>query len=57
MTLQTITVIIRPKSIANIELRRIGVAQWGAPARSEIEMDPCTSKRYKCLSTAKQLHS
>ena len=39
-----------PKSIANIELWRIGVAQWGAPARSEIEMDLCKSRRYKRLS-------
>ena len=34
----------------------IGVAHWGAPARSEIEMDLCKSWRYKRLSVVESMH-
>ena len=47
------------KSIVDVKQQCIGfgVAQWGAPARSEIEMDLCKSRRYKRLSATEQLHS
>ena len=38
-------------------MESIGGAEWGAPARSEIEMDLRKSKRYKRLSAAEQLQS